>query len=227
MRQVVVLCTTLLLPLAARASLGDGFELRCEREMKPVLEVRAHEAQFGLSNAVPSKVLNTRVTYASSSQFTLGMTAGTSRTEIAIDAPGLHDVGGARECVSPRIFVELSYSPLQVYVAREFHEKTCAYRTVYNHEMRHVQVYRDNLPLLEQRVREALEQRYAGRPLYGKPGTGLQRVEQDVDDWLRPFIKAELADIERKQMLLDTPEESFRLSHSCLGEVESAMGSSF
>jgi hypothetical protein len=29
------------------------------------------------------------------------------------------------------------------------------------------------------------------------------------------------------QALLDTLEESFRLSHSCLGEMESAMGSGF
>lgn len=227
MRMVAVLCAALLLPCAARASLPDTFEQRCEREMKPVLEVQAAESSFDLSNTVPSKVLNTRLTYASASQFTLGMTTGTSRVEIALDAPALYDPAGLRECASPRVYVFLSYSPVQVFVAREFHQQSCAYRTVYAHEMKHVQVYRDNLPLLERRVREALLQRYGDRPRYGAPGAGLAEVERDVDEWLRPFIKGLLAQVERQQVLLDTPEESFRLSHSCLGEVEGAMGSSF
>jgi hypothetical protein len=224
---VLVFCATLLLPCAARASLPDTFEQRCEREMKPVLEVRAAETGFDLTNSVPSKVLNTRLTYSSASQFTLGMTTGTSRVEIALDAPALRDPAGVRECSSPRVYVDLSYSPVQVFVAREFHQRSCAYRTVYSHEMKHVQLYRDNLPLLEQRVREALLQRYGDRPRYGAPGAGLAEMERDVDEWLRPFIKDQLAQVERQQALLDTPEESFRLSHSCLGEVENAMGSSF
>jgi hypothetical protein len=227
MRNAVVLCVALLLPGAARAAVAEGFETRCEREMRPVLEVRAREATFDLTNTVSSKVLNARLTYASSSQLTLGMTSGTSRIEIALDAPALRDRSGIRECVSPRVYVDLSYSPLRVFVAREFHEKSCAYRTVYTHEMQHVQVYRQHLPLLEQRVREALQQRYGDRPLYSAAGTGLKRLERDVDEWLRPFIKDRMGDIERQQALLDTPEESSRLSHACLGEVESAMGSSF
>lgn len=227
MRMLVIFCTALLLPCAARASLPGEFEQRCEREMKPVLEVRAAESGYDLSTTVPSKVLNTRLTYASASQFTLGMTTGTSRVEIGLDAPALRDLAAPRECASPRVYVLLTYSPVQVFVAREFHQQSCAYRTVFAHEMKHVQVYRDNLPLLEQRVREALLQRYGDRPVYGAPGSGLAQVERDVDDWLRPFIKDLLAQVERKQALLDTPEESFRLSHSCLGEVESAMGSSF
>jgi hypothetical protein len=227
MRKFVILCATLLLPCAARAGQPGAFEQRCEREMKPVFEVRAAEATFGLTKTLSGKVLNTRLTYASASQLTLGMTSGTSRIEILIDAPALPDPSGSRECTSPRVYVDLSYSPLQVFVAREFHEQSCAYRTVYAHEMQHVEVYRDNLPLLERRVREALLQRYGDRPQYGPPGAGLQALQRDVDEWLRPFIKDQLAKIERLQVQLDTPEESARLSHACLGEVEQAMGSSF
>lgn len=227
MRPMLVLFAALLLPVAGHASQADEFERRCEREMKPVLDVRAHEASFDLSNTLSGKILNTRLTHASASQSTMGMTSGTQRTEIALDAPALRDEGGRRECVSPRIYVDLSYSPLRVFVAREFHEQSCAYRVVYEHEMRHVQVYRDNLPLLEQHVRDALVRRYGDKPLYAKPGAGLDQLERDVDSWLRPFIKAQLADIERQQVQLDSPAESFRLSHSCLGELQSAMGINF
>jgi hypothetical protein len=215
-----------LLPCCALAS-AAGFTERCERDMKPVLEVRAHETDFNVVSAIGSRVLNTRVSDGSSSHMTLGMTSGTHRTEILLDAPGLRDKATGRECVSPHIYVDLAYQPIQVYVAREFHEQTCAYRTVYAHEMRHVQVYRDNLPLLERRVREALLQRYGSRPMYLPVRAGLDRLESDVDTWLRPFIKELLADVERQQAALDTKEETYLLSHACLGEVEQAMGSSF
>jgi hypothetical protein len=195
--------------------------------MKPVLEVHAHETQFDVFGNLSSTVLNSRVNYARASQLTLGMTSGTTRTEILIDAPSLQDKSGKRECASPHIAVDLSYNPLQVYVAREFHKESCAYRTVYEHEMRHVQVYRDNLPVLEKRVRDALEQRYGAHPMYGAPGSAIDRLQDDVDHWLRPFIRDQLAEVEHQQTLLDSPEETYRLSQACLGEVRQAMGSSF
>jgi hypothetical protein len=226
MSPVRVLLATLLLacPLLAIAS---DFTQRCEREMKPVLEVHAHEADFNVVSVVASRVLNTRVSDGSASHMTLGMTSGTHRTEITLDAPALHDGASSHECVSPRIYVDLAYKPLQVFVAREFHQHSCAYRTVYAHEMRHVQVYRDNLPVLERRVQQALEEHYGTRPLYMTAQDGIRQLESDVDTWLRPFIKELLADVERQQAALDTPEETDLLSHACLGEVERAMGSSF
>lgn len=225
MRCLLTFLVALLLPGAATAA--EDFMSRCERDMKPVLDVQAHEANFDLSSAVSSKVLNTRGTYASVNQLTLGMTSGTSRTEITIDAPALLDAASGRECVSPHIYVDLAYKPLQVFVAREFHQQSCAYRTVYEHEMRHVQIYRDNLPTLQKKVLEALRQRYGTHPMYLPPNTGLDRLQTDVDGWLRPYIKDLLADVERQQVALDSPEEVFRLSHACLGEIEKAMGSSY
>jgi hypothetical protein len=225
MRHLLSFLVALLLPGAALAA--EDFMSRCERDMKPVLEVHAHEANFDVNSTVSSKVLNTRGTYASVNQLTLGMTSGTNRTEITIDAPALRDIASGRECVSPHIYVDLAYKPLQVFVAREFHQQSCAYRTVYEHEMRHVQIYRDNLPILEKKVRAALQQRYGTHPMYLPADTGLDRLQSDIDSWLRPYIKDLLADVERQQVALDSPEEAYRLSHACLGEIEKAMGSSF
>jgi hypothetical protein len=223
---VRILLATILLPCCALATASE-FTSRCEREMQPVLEVSAHEADFSVVSVVASRVLNTRVSDGSASHMTLGMTSGTHRTEIELDTPALRDSASGRECISPRIYVDLAYKPLQVFVAREFHQQSCAYRTVYAHEMRHVQVYRDNLPVLERRVRDALEQRYGKRPLYMSAAEGISQLESDVDTWLRPFIRELLAEVERQQASLDSPEETDLLSHACLGEVERAMGSSF
>jgi hypothetical protein len=216
-------------PAAVHAAVGAdaSFKLRCEREMKPVLEVRAHEIKFNTSNTVSSRVLNTRGTYANASQMLMGMTSGSTRTEITVDGPALVDRAGTRECIAPRIAVDLAYSPMEVYVAREFNIHSCPYRAVYAHEMQHVQVYRESLPQIERHVREALAARYGERPLYAAAGDGLDQLQADVDNWLRPFIKAELARVEVLQGSLDTQEETHRLSHACLGEVATAMGSSF
>lgn len=219
----------LLLPVEAGASpvAAGEFARRCERELKPVLEVTAHETQFDVHNSVSSWVLNTRSEHASTSHLLLGLTSSNVRSEILIDGPGLLDRSTARECIAPRISVDLSYNPLRVDVAREFHGNSCAYRTIYNHEMEHVRLYREQLPLVQRRLREELQRRYGNRPLFAPAGQALDRLEADVDAWLRPLIRSELGEVERLQAALDTPEESARLSQACFGEVAAAVGSSF
>ena len=227
MRTLPALFTLLLaLPAAAHASAGDGaFERRCERELRPQLEVRVRPPTFSLNNTVSSLVLNTRHSYASVDQRLLGMTAGTTRTEILTDAPSLAD--GERECLGPRILIELTYQPLDVFVAREFSLYSCGYRAVYEHEMRHVAIYRDALPQLQARLEQVLRERFGNRPLYAARGEGLAQLDAYVDGWLRPFIRAELAKVEQQQRDLDSQEEVYRLSHACAGEVAATMGSSF
>lgn len=222
-----ILALAALLPGPAAASAADDpFVLRCEREMKPRLEVSVREAPFGVVNTVSSRRLNTRYRLASVSQMTIGLTASTTRTEISVNAPSLTAPGGARECASPRIYVDVSYDPLQVFVAREFNPYSCSYRAVYEHEMRHVALYRERLPQLEQTVRAELERHYGNRPLYAPAGAALRQLDAEVDAWLRPFVKGEVARIEALQLDLDTPEELFRLSHACHGELAGLLGSS-
>ncbi|HWJ94624.1 MAG TPA: hypothetical protein VNT33_07855 [Telluria sp.] len=221
-----ILATLLAAPCAAWANAGDGaFELRCESEMRPQFEVRTRHASFKLNTSISGKVLNTRSSYASVNQLLLGMTSGTTRTEILVDGPSLS--AGSRECVAPRIVVELSYQPIDVYVAREFNLYSCPYRVVYAHEMKHVAIYREALPTLQQKVEQKLRERFGDRPVYAPAGQGLHKVEDFVDNTLRPYIKAELAKVEQLQRQLDTPEESFNLSHACGGEVANLMGSTF
>lgn len=233
MRSPLVVATATLLgvlqgALAQTAGARDrAFELRCQREMKPLLEVRSRETPFVVSNKVSSRVLHTRDTYGGAGQMMLGLTAATTRTEVVFDGPALLDKGAGRECIAPRIWVELSHPPLEVYVAREFNEVSCPYRAIYAHEMQHVQLYRTELPLVEQAVRGALQRRYGAGPMYAPAGHGLHLLAADIDNWLRPLIRAELARVAALQHDIDTPEEEFRLSQSCGGETASRLGSSF
>lgn len=212
---------------AIAAAPADSFEQRCEREMQPHIEVHTHRAGFIVHNTISSRVLISRGHMVHSGQIVMGLTSSSTRAEINIDGPGLADVESGRECVAPRIEVDLSYQPLDVYVAREFHPASCAYREVFAHELQHVKVYADHLPIIEQVVRDELVRRYGGRPLYAARGKALATLELQMDTWLRPLIKSELAKVEAKQLALDSRDETERLSHMCQGQVSSLMGSSF
>lgn len=223
-----LLLLLLLLPSATSAAPpANSFEQRCEQEMVASIAVHAHPPGFVVNNSVSSRVLNTRGHFARPGEAMMGMTASATRADISLDGPGLADVASGRECIAPKIEVDLSYQPLDVYVAREFHPASCSYRTVFAHEMQHVKVYADNLPSIERLVRDELVQRYSGRPLYAPRGKGLATLHAQIDGWLRPLIKAELAKVDLQQRALDTRDETERLSHSCQGEVANLMGSSF
>ena len=126
-----------------------------------------------------------------------------------------------------RISVELVVPRMSVYVAREFSPASCSYRQVLEHEMRHVQLYRDQFPGLANSIRHGLAARFGGKPLYAAHGKGLEALETDVDHWLRPFIKAEIGRMEVAQAKMDTPDESFRLSIACQGELANNLGNRY
>lgn len=225
---MLILLLLLLLPRPVMSAPPSAvFEQRCESEMRPVFEVLAKLNGFAVNNSVSSRVLNTRGSYTASGEAMMGMTASSTRAEIALDGVSLVDPRSDRECVAPRITVELTYQPLDVYVARELHPASCSYREVFAHEMQHVAIYRDSLPRIEQRVREELVARYGGQPLYAPRDKGLVILHEQIESWLRPLLKGELAKVEVRQRALDSRAETERLSHMCQGEIASLMGSSF
>jgi hypothetical protein len=225
---VLLLLLLFLLPRPVMSAPSvNHFEQRCESEMRPRFDVLARVNGFVVHNTVSSRVLVTRGTYSKAGQAMMGMTASSTRAEIDIDGAALIDPDSGRECIAPRITIELSYQPLDVYVARELHPASCSYREVYAHEMQHVRIYRDNLPIIEQRVHEELVRRYGGQPLFAPLNRGLAILHDQIESWLRPLLKAELAKVELQQLALDSRDETERLSHLCQGEIASAMGSSF
>jgi hypothetical protein len=228
LRPIPTVLLSALLPCQALAAPpADGFEQRCERQVLPRFEVSVRQPGFMVHNTVSARVLNTRSAFASAGAALLGMTASSTRADIDIDASGLSDPASGRECIAPRVTVELSYQPLDVYVARELRPTSCSYREVFAHEMLHVKIYVENLPRIEQRVRDELTSPYGGRPLYAPRNKGLSILSDQIDSWLRPLIQAELAQVEAQQRALDSHDENERLSHLCQGEVASLIGSSF
>ena len=213
--------------LAVAGTSGHSFEQRCEREMTPQFAVSLADNGYRIVNNVSSRVLNNRGVRRHAGQLMLGMTAIETQTSVVFDGPALGHAASGRECVAPHISVQLVVPHMLVYVAREFAPESCSYRKVLEHELRHVQLYRAQFPALEARVRAGLAERFGSGPLYARHGAGLATLEKEVDQWLRPFIRREIARMEVAQAAIDTAEESHRLSSACLGELASNLGAAY
>ncbi|HAT32976.1 MAG TPA: hypothetical protein DCW29_19665 [Janthinobacterium sp.] len=204
---------------AAGAAPKTAFEASCVARLSPALTIQAIESGYQVDNTVSSRVLHNRGAHGHASDLMLGMTAVTSRVEVGVAGSTLQDPSSGRECLAPRIDIELRYLPLQVFVAREFSPFGCPYRAVLEHEMRHVRLYLEHLPAVAALLRAELERRYRGAPLYAASGQGLTLLQEQVDDWLWPMIKTEMHRVELFQAALDTEDEAFHLSGACGGEL--------
>ncbi|WP_395407040.1 hypothetical protein ACHMW6_10535 [Pseudoduganella sp. UC29_106] len=85
--------------------------------------------------------------------------------------------------------------------------------------MDHVRLYLEHLPKVEQRIRAALNERYDGKPVFASTGQALNILNDQLDTWLWPMIKAEMKRVEQYRQELDGCEEQHRLSIACNGEV--------
>ena len=91
--------------------------------------------------------------------------------------------------------------------------------------MRHLKSYMDYLPKVEERARERLGRRFAGKPLYASGGRVRDLLQAEIDRSWMPYIKAEMGAVEGLQAAIDSPREYARLSKVCQGEVQSLIGS--
>jgi len=151
----------------------------------------------------------------------LGLTLATSRVNFEIKTSSYVDHTGRWECSSPQITVIYGFSPMTVYVAKEFPKGSCPYNEVYQHELRHVKTYQDHLVSIEKDLADTLRQRFATGSVWRAPkGQTRLLLEKEMNERWLPFIKREIERVESAQKLIDTPEEYARVSGACGGEIE-------
>jgi hypothetical protein len=197
-----------------------AFQMRCEQTLeRKALVVRSSQSGYSVDHTVSSRVLNAMSIHTYPSEQMLGLTELQSSIEIDFDGPVLQDPDSTTECLAPHMQVALRYLPIKVYVAREFAEGSCPYTEILTHELRHVQLYRDSLPKVEAQLRIALAERFPPKLLYAPAGRSKLVLRRDIDTQWLPAIKEAMAKVEEMQLSLDSEEETFRLSHACMGEV--------
>lgn len=151
----------------------------------------------------------------------LGLTRGTARVKFEMKLPSFVDRSGQWECASPQLVVSYGFSPMTVYVAKEFAKGSCAYGEIYQHEMRHVKTYQDHLVEIKDGLTETLSSRFAsGSPWRAARGQTRATLEKELNGRWMPYITREIERVEVAQALIDTPEEYARVAQTCNGEIK-------
>lgn len=214
MRFVVALA---LLALALPARAADP----CDELPKPSVTVKRLETPLALNTAYSYKSLtNLGAARARPGQQVLGLTRGNATLRFASNTPAIVDAVGRWECVSPQIVLTYGFSPLTVYVAREFPPGSCAHKEIHEHEMRHVQAYQKHVADIEKNVADTLNARFAtGGPWRGAAGQAAARLQDELNERWLPYVQRELRKVDTAQALIDTPEEYDRVANACDGEI--------
>lgn len=151
----------------------------------------------------------------------LGLTRGTARVRFETKTALIVDRTGRYECSSPQLVVTYGFSPMTVYVAKEFSKGSCAYNEIYQHELRHVKTHQDHLVSIEKELAETLNRRFAtGSPWRSSVGQTRLALERELNERWIPYITREMERVESAQALIDTPEEYARVADACNGEIK-------
>ena len=225
LRSCLVFCLLSCFFVGSTATARTPFQVRCEDDLgKTVSLLTARQSGYSLNHALSYKDLTQMKQPGRANTVVLGLTKTQSRIEIGLAGAILQDAASGHECVAPHITVRLFYDPIVIYVGREFPQDSCAYGQILAHELRHMKVYLDHLPVVETVVRAALAHRFKARPLYAPSGTARLALAHEVNTGWLPYIKAEMAKVELQQAQIDSVQEYARLKASCNGEINSIVG---
>lgn len=228
MRRTLSGLLLLLCSLCASTALArTPFQIRCEDELsKTVSVLTAQQSGYSIDTSLSYQSLTVMKGAARANTFVLGLTKTDSRVLIGLNGPMLQDPASGYECVAPQVEVKLFYSPVVIYIGREFPKGSCAYDEIMAHEQRHLKAYMDHLPKVESVVRAALAKRFEAKPLYAPRGSAKAALAREIDTGWLPYIKSEMSKVEAQQAAIDTPQEYARLGKVCNGEIQAILNAS-
>ena len=211
-------------PLAALLALLMADPLSadvCDQLPKPSVTVKRLEEQLTVDKQYGYRELtHLGSTLAQPGQLVLGLTRGKATAQFSTTITRHIDRSGRWECASPQLVVTYGFSPMTVYIAREFAEGSCAFKEIYQHEMRHVKTYQAHLVRIENDLAATLSRRFAtGSPWRGPIGQTTNQLERELNERWLPYIQREINRVDADQTLIDSPEEYARVANSCAGEI--------
>lgn len=193
----------------------------CDELPKPSVSIKRIEEKLSFNMQYSYKSLNNiGGALGQPGRQILGLTRGMAAASFATQTPSHIDSSGRWQCSSPQITLSYGFSPMTVYVAREFPSGSCAYKEIYEHEMRHVKTYQEHIASLEKALQEALTARFASdTPWRGPVGQTDSRLQQELNERWLPYIQRQIKRVEEAQALIDTKEEYDRVADACEGEI--------
>jgi hypothetical protein len=203
---------------AARAGLA-GFEARCEASLRPT---RIEVVTVPVAHRTDRTRSWTELTAISGDDTpdlrAVGLTTALISHQTTVETSGIEDGSDGRVCVRPAIRVELSATPMTVYISREIAGDPCRDAAALEHELKHVAVYVGELARIADEVRKELAVKYDNRVLYYRSRSEAQHeTKTALGAELSPLLAEEGRRIKERQRAIDTPEEYARVSAACGG----------
>jgi hypothetical protein len=201
---------------------SHGWADECEQLPAPSVVIKRFDEGVAMNKQYGYKTLtNLGAKLARPGNQVLGLTRGNAVVRFSLNAQSIVDRTGRWECFSPQLTLTYGFSPMTVYVASEFPEGACAYKEIYEHELRHVKAYQEHMAGIEKGLQETLNRRFAtGGPWRGPAGQRRAQLQQELDERWARYVEREIARVDAAQALIDTPEEYARVANSCNGEVK-------
>ncbi len=165
--------------VAARAGFGGSFEERCERKLPATrIDVVATPAAYDTDRSRSYLELTRMSGDAGPGQLALGLTTAQIGHTARLETAGIEDTRTGRVCVRPAIRVELTMTPMTVYVGREMAGDPCREAAILEHEMKHVAVYARHLDDVSDAARKDLVLAYGNTVHYFRDRTEAQRQSE-------------------------------------------------
>lgn len=193
----------------------------CDALPKPSVTIKRIDERLSTNTEYSHQSLtNIGAALARPGKQVLGLTRGNATVSFASQTPAITDPSGRWECASPQITLSFGFSPMTVYVAREFPEGSCAFKEILDHEMRHVEAYRKHIASIEKTLTESLTARFAtGTVWRGPVGQTAARLRQELDARWAPYVQRQIKRVDEAQAKIDTAEEYQRVANACDGAV--------
>lgn len=217
----------LLMPLLLALHAGLAQSTECAELPPSTVSVKRLEAPISLNLAYSYKTLKSLGDdYTRNDIEVLGLTRGTATVKFDIKSRISRTPKSHWECSSIAVTLEYGFSPMVVYIGREFPQGSCAHDEIYQHELMHVRAYTEHAQRIEGEINKILKQRFERDTPWRSPaGESDVRLKAEINERWIPYLKKTLDRVKVAQREIDTPEEYARVAASCDGAIKQRMSS--
>jgi hypothetical protein len=204
--------------VAAKYNPFISFETRCTRLPASRVDVTAGDVAPRQDFSLSWQSLTRLAEDDPDAHRTFGLTRTSFSEDAHIDIKGLQDTGSHRACSRPQVHVELRMSPMTVYVASELRGDACREAAVLEHEMKHVEVYRQHLQSAAAELGRTLPTLFGQRVFQASdPALSEQEMRGMLEEFLHAFMQDSARQLKQLQDGVDSAAEYDRVGRACGG----------
>ena len=190
----------------------ESFETACEERL-PAAKIEVVAAPVAYSTDLTRSASELAAKGAHSSSRTLmGLVTTDLKSSVSLGGSGIADRGKSRFCMRPSVTVNLSFSPMTIYVAREHPVGSCAHRITLEHEEKHIAVYQQYLADIATQIDESLRAELGRKVLFFRSeAEGDAHVQKVLEERVGPYVERAMLQVVTLQKQVDSPDEYARL----------------